>query len=115
MQALLVHYGHVRRYGFSAHDAQDLSPGFFLDLPEHNALTRANQQKGKFRPFLLAPPQNFLSNEAHKARCTKNRLRQEYVDKRKTSTFEALQGFLDPVNPKNVASYEEVAKQLKVS
>jgi hypothetical protein len=30
-------YGHMRRYGFSAHDAQDLTQGFFLDLVEHNA------------------------------------------------------------------------------
>jgi len=28
-------YGHIRRYGFSPHDAQDLTQGFFLDLLEH--------------------------------------------------------------------------------
>lgn len=155
-------YGHIRRYGFSAHDAQDLTQGFFLDLLEHKALTRVNQQKGKFRSFLLASLQKFLSNEAHRARClkrggqvefvyldlrgaedrygqeepaealtpekifdarwamallceAKNRLRQEYVDKGKAATFEALEGFLDAVNPKNLPSYEEVAKQLKVT
>ena len=46
-------YGHIRRYGFSAHDAQDLTQGFFVDLLEHKALARADQQKGKFRSFLL--------------------------------------------------------------
>ena len=61
-------YGHIRRYGFSAYDAQDLTQGFFLDLLEHKALNRVEQQKGKFRSFLLASLQNFLSNEARRAR-----------------------------------------------
>ena len=64
-------YGHIRRYGFSAHDAQDLTQGFFLDILEHKALTRVDQQKGKFRSFLLASLKNFLSNEAQKAQCLK--------------------------------------------
>ena len=42
-------YGHIRRYGFSPHDAQDLTQGFFLNCFEHKALARADQQKGKFR------------------------------------------------------------------
>jgi RNA polymerase sigma-70 factor (ECF subfamily) len=155
-------YGHIRRYGFSAHDAQDLTQGVFLDLLEHEALTRVDPQKGKFRSFLLASLQKFLSNEARRAHClkrggqvefvdldlkdaedryrqeepaetltperifdarwalallceAKNRLRQEYVDTGKTAFFEALKGFVDPVTIKNLPSYEEVAKQLKVS
>jgi DNA-directed RNA polymerase specialized sigma24 family protein len=36
-------YGHIRRYGFSPHDAQDLTQGFFLDLLEHKALARVDQ------------------------------------------------------------------------
>jgi RNA polymerase sigma-70 factor (ECF subfamily) len=155
-------YGHIRRYGFSAYDAQDLTQGFFVDLLEHKALTRVDHQKGKFRSFLLASLQNFLSNEAQKARClkrggqvefvhldveggedrygreepaealtpekifdarwafallgeAKNRLRQEYVDAGKTATFEALKGFVDPIAPKNLPSYQEVAERLKVS
>ena len=64
-------YGHIRRRGFSPDDAQDLTQGFFLDLLEHKALTRADQQKGKFRSFLLASLKNFLSNEAQRARCLK--------------------------------------------
>ncbi|MBV8212341.1 MAG: sigma-70 family RNA polymerase sigma factor [Verrucomicrobia bacterium] len=72
-------YGHVRRYGFSADDAQDLTQGFFLDLLGHKALSRVDQQKGKFRSFLLASLQNFLSNEAHKARCLKRGGQVEFV------------------------------------
>jgi RNA polymerase sigma factor (sigma-70 family) len=64
-------YGHIRRRGFSPDDAQDLTQGFFLDLLEHKALARADQEKGKFRSFLLASLKNFLSNEAQRARCLK--------------------------------------------
>ena len=44
-----------------------------------------------------------------------NRLRQEYATEEKTSTFEALKVFLDPVNSKAPPSYEEVANRLQVS
>jgi RNA polymerase sigma factor (sigma-70 family) len=73
-------YGHIRRYGFSPHDAQDLTQGFFLDLLEHKALTRVDQQRGKFRSFLLASLKNFLSNEAQKARCLKRGGQVQFVD-----------------------------------
>ena len=44
-----------------------------------------------------------------------NRLRQEYATEGKTSTFEALRVFLDPVNSRAVPSYEEIAARLGVS
>ena len=44
-----------------------------------------------------------------------NRLRQEYATEGKTSVFEALNVFLDPVNSRTPPSYEEVANQLQVS
>jgi len=73
-------YGHIRRYGFSPHDAQDLTQGFFLDLLEHKALARVDQQRGKFRSFLIASLKNFLSNEAQKARCLKRGGQVQFVD-----------------------------------
>lgn len=73
-------YGHIRRYGFSPHDAQDLTQGFFLDLLEHKALTRVDQQKGKFRSFLLASLKNFLSNEAQRAGRLKRGGHIQFVD-----------------------------------
>ncbi|MBV8228051.1 MAG: sigma-70 family RNA polymerase sigma factor [Verrucomicrobia bacterium] len=42
------------------------------------------------------------------------RLRQEYATQGKTSTFEALKVFLDPVNTGAPPSYEEVANRLQV-
>jgi RNA polymerase sigma factor (sigma-70 family) len=44
-----------------------------------------------------------------------NRLRQEYASEAKTSTFEALKAFLDPVNSRAPPSYEEVANRLQLS
>lgn len=60
-------YGFVRQCGHSPEDARDLTQGFFLHLLQHRALTRLDRQKGKFRSFLLASLQKYLSNEARRA------------------------------------------------
>jgi len=44
-----------------------------------------------------------------------NKLRQEYAAEGKTSTIEALDVFLDPVNSRDSPSYEEVASRLALS
>jgi RNA polymerase sigma factor (sigma-70 family) len=44
-----------------------------------------------------------------------NRLNQEYSTEGKTSTFEALKAFLDPMNSSFLPSYDEVAKRLGLS
>jgi Sigma-70 region 2 len=62
-------YAFARRRGYSPHDAQDLTQGFFLDLMERRALAQVDKLKGKFRAFLLTSFQNFLSVEAHRASC----------------------------------------------
>src|ERR1700759_2846866 len=61
-------YSFVRRRGYSPHDAQDLTQGFFLHLLEHRALSGVDRLKGKFRSFLLACFQNYLSAETHRAK-----------------------------------------------
>jgi hypothetical protein len=53
-------YAFVRRRGHSPEDAQDLTQGFFLDLLEHKAFTRVDQENGKFRSFLLASLRHYL-------------------------------------------------------
>jgi RNA polymerase sigma factor (sigma-70 family) len=72
-------YSFVRRRGSSPHDAQDLTQGFFLHLLEHRALTQVDRLKGKFRSFLLASFQNYLSNEAQRARSLKRGKEYEFV------------------------------------
>ena len=64
-------YVFARRRGHSPEDAQDLTQGFFLHLLEHRALAHVDRLKGKFRSFLLASFQNYLSIEARRARCLK--------------------------------------------
>ena len=44
-----------------------------------------------------------------------NRLNREYLAQGKTKTFEALRVFLDPINSKELPTYEDVADRLKVS
>ena len=55
-------YTYVRARGYSRHDAQDLTQGFFTYLITHKIYTRTDRQKGKFRSFLLASLKNFLSD-----------------------------------------------------
>ena len=72
-------YAFARRRGYSPDDSRDLTQGFFLDLLKHQALTRVDRLKGKFRSFLLASFQNYLSVEAHAARCQKRGGQQRFV------------------------------------
>jgi RNA polymerase sigma factor (sigma-70 family) len=53
-------YAFVRRRGYSAQDAEDLTQGFFLSLLQRKSLRKANPEKGKFRSFLLASLKNYL-------------------------------------------------------
>ena len=57
-----------------------ISPRVFsLRLLENRALKQVNPLKGKFRSFLLASFQNFLSDEASRARCLKRGGDREFV------------------------------------
>jgi RNA polymerase sigma factor (sigma-70 family) len=53
-------YTFVRRRGYSSSDAQDLVQGFFEHLLELKTLTRADQEKGRLRTFLLGALEKFL-------------------------------------------------------
>jgi DNA-directed RNA polymerase specialized sigma24 family protein len=56
-------YSYIRRKGYSADDAQDLTQGFFASLLARDFLRKVEPEKGRFRWFLLASCQNFLANE----------------------------------------------------
>ncbi len=64
-------YGYVRRRGYSPHDAQDLTQGFFARLLERHAMSKVDRAKGKFRSFLLASMNHFLADEWDKSRAQK--------------------------------------------
>src|ERR1700693_1367234 len=72
-------YVFARLSGRSPGDAQDLIQGFFLHLLEHRAPTGVDRLKGKFRSFLLASLQNYLSDELDRARCLKRGGAEEFV------------------------------------
>jgi RNA polymerase sigma factor (sigma-70 family) len=72
-------YAFVRRRGYNPEDAQDLTQGFFLHLLDHKALAQVDPLKGKFRSFLLASIQNYLSKEVDRARCLKRGGQAEFV------------------------------------
>ena len=56
-------YAFVRRNGYDREQAQDLTQGFFAQLLEKRLLVDADQQRGKFRSFLLTAVKHFLANE----------------------------------------------------
>jgi RNA polymerase sigma-70 factor (ECF subfamily) len=56
-------YAYVRRRVADPNEAQDLIQGFFVRLLEKNILGHADQERGRFRAFLLASLKNFLTNE----------------------------------------------------
>ena len=64
-------YAYVRRRGHSSEDAQDLTQAFFARLLERNAVAAVAPEKGRFRSFLLASLNHFLSDEWDKARAQK--------------------------------------------
>ena len=64
-------YAYVRRRGYEAHEAEDLTQEFFARLLAKNYLADVEREKGKFRSFLLASLKHFLANEWDKARAQK--------------------------------------------
>jgi RNA polymerase sigma-70 factor (ECF subfamily) len=64
-------FAFVRRQGHATDEAQDLTQGFFTRLIEKGDLAGADRSRGRFRSFLLAACQHFLSNERDRARAKK--------------------------------------------
>ena len=64
-------YAYVRRRGYSPEDAEDLTQGFFAALLQRNAVSAVSPDKGRFRSFLLASLNHFISDEWDKARAEK--------------------------------------------
>jgi RNA polymerase sigma factor (sigma-70 family) len=89
-------YAYARRRGYSPHDAEDLTQGFFARILKLNSLAQVGQEQGKFRAFLLASMNHFIADEWDRASAQKrsikrtisldaemaeNRYRSEPVDK----------------------------------
>jgi DNA-directed RNA polymerase specialized sigma24 family protein len=64
-------YAYIRRQGYSAEQAEDLTQEFFTRLVEKDFLASVDPARGKFRSFLLAACAHFLANERDRARAWK--------------------------------------------
>jgi DNA-directed RNA polymerase specialized sigma24 family protein len=64
-------YAYLRRKGSDPHKAQDLTQEFFYRLINENYLGAVDRQRGKFRSFLLAALNHFVSNQRDYERAAK--------------------------------------------
>jgi RNA polymerase sigma-70 factor (ECF subfamily) len=64
-------YSYLRRKGYDPHKAQDLNQEFFYRLIKENYLGAVDRRRGKFRSFLLAALNHFLSNQRDHERAAK--------------------------------------------
>ena len=64
-------YAFIRRRVQNAEEARDLTQAFFTTLLEKGYLQDADQQRGRFRTFLMAACGHFLSKEKDRARTLK--------------------------------------------
>ena len=64
-------YAYVRRRGYAASDAQDLTQAFFARLIERRWVGNADSERGRFRTFLLTALSRFLADEWDKGRAQK--------------------------------------------
>lgn len=64
-------YAFIRRNGYGPADAQDLTQEFFARLLSKDYLRHLQDQRGKFRSFLLTFAKHFLADERDKAAAQK--------------------------------------------
>lgn len=64
-------YAYVRRRGYRPQDAEDLTQAFFARFIEKQWVAAADQERGRFRSFLLVSLKHFLANEWDKAQAQK--------------------------------------------
>jgi RNA polymerase sigma-70 factor (ECF subfamily) len=64
-------YAYLRRRGYPAEQAQDLTQDFFTRLLEGRYLDRATPEKGRFRSFLLSSLKFFAADEEDRQRAHK--------------------------------------------
>ena len=61
-------YAFVRRKGHGAEEAKDLTQEFFAQFLEKHWLKSVNQERGKFRTFLMMAMKRFLANQRNHQR-----------------------------------------------
>src|SRR4051812_39345925 len=56
-------YAYVRRQGYDANEAEDLTQAFFAVVLEKKTFSRADPQRGRLRTYLLGAVRNFLAGQ----------------------------------------------------
>jgi DNA-directed RNA polymerase specialized sigma24 family protein len=64
-------YAHVRRRGYDAQEAQDLTQEFFVRILTSPYLAHADRARGRFRSYLLVALNHFLTDEWRRGQATK--------------------------------------------
>src|ERR1700674_632158 len=64
-------YAYLRRRGYAADQAQDLTQDFFIRVLEGRYLDRADPEKGRFRSFILTSLKFFAADEEDRQRAHK--------------------------------------------
>jgi RNA polymerase sigma factor (sigma-70 family) len=64
-------YAYVRRRGYRADQAQDLTQEFFIRVLEGQYLDRADPEKGRFRSFILTSLKFFMADQEDRQRAHK--------------------------------------------
>src|SRR6476660_7262321 len=64
-------YAYLRRRGYPADQAQDLTQEFFIRVLEGRYLDRADREKGRFRSFILTSLKFFVADEGDRQRAQK--------------------------------------------
>ena len=59
-------YAYIRRQGYPAHQAEDLTQAFFALILEKKTFSRADPQRGRLRTYLLGALRNFLAGQFQK-------------------------------------------------
>ena len=72
-------YSYIRRKGYSAADAQDMTQEFFCRLIGKKYLASVDRSAGSFRSFLLASVNHLLANEWDKAQTLKRGGGREFI------------------------------------
>src|SRR5262249_47577954 len=93
-------YAYIRRDGYNAEDAQDLTQEFFARLLEKDYLARLEHQRGKFRSFLLTFLKHFLSDQRDKAAAQKRGGGKRFLSLDETTAEEQqFAAAVDQLNP----------------
>jgi RNA polymerase sigma factor (sigma-70 family) len=92
-------YAHVRRRGFSSHDAEDLTQEFFARLLARQSIAQADPARGRFRAFILTALNHFLADEWDRIRAEKRGGTCERLSLDMAGAEDRFAQVVDPVAP----------------